>query len=99
MRVVHKRAAALDLELIDEGLSDGYMRLRHAADAVHAIRDQHAVPMNSGVLRQLIGDEDAYFVALDHLDSRPWCLAVVAPQLRSHAGSNLARHLLGDEVE
>src|SRR5260221_3919809 len=44
-RQVHERAALLYLNLVDEGLSRLDVRLRHAADPVHAVRQQHAVPV------------------------------------------------------
>src|SRR6185437_9956305 len=86
VRVVHESAAALDLELVDEGLPRRDVRLRHPADAIHAVREQHAVPMDCGVLGQLIGDEDPHLVALDHLNGRARRLAVIAPKPRGHAG-------------
>ena len=99
VRVVHEGARVLHLELVDEGLADRDVRLRQPADAVHAVRQQDAVPVDRGVLGQLVGDEDAHLVAFDALDRRPRRLAVVAPQVRRHAGRELAAHRLGDEVE
>ena len=99
VRVVHEGAALLQHELVDEGLARLDMRLRQAADAIHAVRQQHAVPVDGGVLGQLVGDEDADLVAFDRLDGRPGRLAVVAPQMRLHAGRDLAHHRLGDEME
>jgi hypothetical protein len=55
--VVDERAALLQLELIDEHLFRLDVRLRHAADAVHPVRQQHAVPMYGRMLRQFVGDE------------------------------------------
>ena len=69
------------LELVDEGLARLDMRLSEPADAVHAVRQQHAVPMNGGVLRQLVGDEDAELVAFDRFDGRARRLPVVAPEI------------------
>ncbi len=40
MRVVHEAAAAVELELVDEGLAGRDMRLREAANAVHAVRQE-----------------------------------------------------------
>ena len=57
------------------------------------------MPMHGRVLGQLVGHEDAHLVALDHLDGRAGRLAVVAPQVRLHAGRDLAHDRLGDEVE
>ena len=99
MRVVHEGAAALELELVDEGLAHRDMRLGEAADAVHAVRQQHAVPMHGGVLGQLVGDEDADLVAFDRLDGRARRLAVIAPQLAPSCRARSRAHLLGDEME
>ncbi len=99
VRVVHERAASLHLELVDEGLAGLDVRLGHAADAVHAVGQQHAVPMHGRVLGQLVGDEDAQLVAFDGLDRGARRLAVVAPQVHLHAGRELAHDRLGDEVK
>ena len=99
MRVVHEGAAAIEHELVDEGLADGDVRLGQPADAVHAVRQQHAVPMHGRVLGQFVGNEDADLVALDRLDGRTGRLAVIAPQSSRHAGRDLARHFLGDQME
>jgi hypothetical protein len=46
-------------------------RLVQAGDAVHAVGQALAVPVDAGELGQLVGDEDAHAVAFDHLDGRP----------------------------
>ena len=46
MGVVHEGAALLQLELVDEGLARRDVRLGEAANAVHAVRHEHAVPMH-----------------------------------------------------
>ena len=79
VRVVHESPAFPDREFVDEGLARLDVRLRQSADAIHAVRHQHAVPMDGCVLGQLVGDEDADLVALDAFDGRPRRLAVVAP--------------------
>jgi hypothetical protein len=94
-----KVPALPQLELVDEGLARLDVRLRQAADAIHAIGQALAVPVDRGVLRQLVGDEDADLVALDRLDGRPGRLAVIAPEIALHAGCELAHHRLGDEME
>ena len=99
MRVIHERPAVLQLELVDEGLPRLDVRLGHAADPVHSIRQQHAVPMDRRVLGQLVGDEDAHLVAFDRLDRGSRRLAVVAPQVHLHARCKFAHHRLGDEVK
>ena len=99
VRVVHERAALAQFELVDERLARLDVRLRQSTNAVHAIGQQHAVPMNGGVLGQLVGDEDAHLVAFDRLDRRPRGLTVVAPQVCLHAWRHLTYHRLGDEME
>ena len=99
VRVVHEGARVLHLELVDEGLAHRNVRLRQTTDAVHAVRQQHAVPADRGVLWKLVGNEDVQLVALDAFDRRSRRLAVVAPQVRGHAGRKLPAYRLGDEVE
>jgi hypothetical protein len=99
VRVVHEGAACLELELVDEGLAGLDMRLGEAADAVHAARNQHAMPMHARVLRKLVGDEDADLVAFDAFDGRAGRLAVIAPQMHGHAGREFALDRLGHQVK
>src|SRR5262249_27158953 len=86
MGVVHEGAAALKRKLVDEGLAGRDMRLRQAADAVHATWHNHAMPMDRGFLRELVGNEDPYLVALDGFDRGSRALAVIAPEICLHAG-------------
>jgi hypothetical protein len=99
LRVVHEAAAARQLELVNERLAGIDVRLRQAADAVHAVRHRYAVPVHGGMLGQLVGDEDADLVALHCFDGRPGRLAVVSPKIGLHARRELAHHQLGDEME
>jgi hypothetical protein len=99
MRMVHERPALLHLELVDKGLAGRDVRLVQAADAVHAARNDHAVPVHGGVFGQSVGDEDADLVAFDRLDGRPRRLAVIAPEIDLHAFGEFAHHGLGDEME
>ena len=71
-----------ELKLVDKGLARLDVRLGQAADAVHAARYQHAVPMHAGVLGKLVGDEDADLVASDAFDGRAGRLTVIAPEMR-----------------
>ena len=99
MRVVHEGPAVLQLEFVDEGLARRDVRLVQSADAVHAVRHDHAVPMNGGVLGQSIGDEDANLVALDRFEGRTRRLAVVAPQMGRHTVGDLTHHRLGHKMK
>ena len=56
--------------IVDERLAGLDVRLVEAADAVHAVRHDHAVPMHRGVFRQLVGDEDPDLVAFDRFDGQ-----------------------------
>ena len=99
MGVVHEGARTARHKLIDKGLADRDLRLCHAAHAVHAVGQALAVPVDGGVLGQLVGDKHPHPVALDHLDRRPRALPVVAPQGGLHAGGDLAHHRLSHQVE
>src|SRR5262249_24925033 len=80
--------AFLKLEFVDESFSGLDVGLGQAADAIHAARHQHAVPVDCRVIGQLAGHEQAYLVALHCLDGGPWRLAVVAPQMRMDSAVN-----------
>ena len=99
MRVVHEGPALHEIELVDEGLAGRDAGWVRPVDAVHAARQDHAVPVDGGVLGQLVGDEDAHAVAFDGLDGGARRLAVIAPQIGSHAGRHLALDGLGHKVE
>nr|ABZ07606.1 hypothetical protein ALOHA_HF4000ANIW137K11ctg4g7 [uncultured marine microorganism HF4000_ANIW137K11] len=99
VRMVHKGAGTLGLELIDKGLAGRDRRLREAAHAVHAVGQALPVPVDAGCLRQAIGDVDAHTIPLHHLDRRPRALAVVTPQMRLHAGRDLPHHGFRHQVE
>ncbi len=71
MRVVHEGAGPARDELVDVRLAHRDRRLGQARNAVHAVGQALAMPMDAGVLGQLVGNEDAYPVALHHLDGRP----------------------------
>ncbi len=99
VRVVHEGAGAARHELVDEGLARRNARLRQAGDAVHAVGQPLAVPVDAVQFAQLVGDEDANPIAFDHFDRRPRALAVVAPQMRFEALGHLAHDRFGDEME
>ena len=57
------------------------------------------MPVDGGVLGQLVGHEDAHAVALDHFDGWAWALAVVTPHVDLEARRDLAHHRFGHQVE
>ena len=57
------------------------------------------MPVDTGVLRQSVGDEDAHAITFHHLDRGTWALAVVAPQVGLHARRHLTYHGLCHQVE
>jgi hypothetical protein len=99
MRVVHEGAGAPRLEFVDIGLAHGNGALVQTAHAVHAAGQTLTVPVNGGVLGQLVGHEDADAVAFDHFDGGSRALAVVTPHVHLEARRNLAHHGLGHQVE
>src|SRR5690606_1626763 len=99
MRVVHVAAVLAQGELVGVGLARLDLRLRQAADAIHAAGQDQAVPVDGGRLGQVVGDEDAHAVAFHRLQGRAGRAAVVAPAGRLGAGSELVLDFLGDQVE
>ncbi len=99
MRVVHERPRPARDEFVDERLAHTDRRLGQSGHAVHAVGQALAVPVDAGVLRQAVGDEQAHPVALHHFDRRSGGLSVVAPQVRLHAGREFAHHGFGHQVE
>ena len=79
VRVVHERAGFHQVELVDIGLAGRDRLVGQAAHPVHARGQDHAVPMDRGVLGQLVGHEYAHPVALDRLDRRTGGLTVISP--------------------
>src|SRR5581483_3487238 len=86
-------------EFVDKGLSGHNRRLVEPAHAAHAVWKKNAVPVNRGVLRQAVRNQEPHAVALDGFDGRARSLAVVAPALDAHSRCKLANHWLCDEVE
>ena len=81
VRVVHRRAALAQRELVLERLARRDRLLREAADAVHPVDQLDAVPMDGGRRRQSVGHVDAHAIALDGLDHRAVDAAAIAPAL------------------
>ena len=99
MRVVHEGAWPACDELVDEGLARldcGLVQSRHT---VHAIGQTLSMPVDAGVLGQLVGHKNANAIAFHHFDGGPGTLAVVAPQMGLEARRHLAHHRLGDQVK
>ncbi len=99
VRVVHEGSGAPRLEFVDIGLAHGNGALGQAAHTVHAAGQALAVPVDGGVLGQLVGHEETQAITLDHLDGGARALAVVAPHVHLEARRHLAHHGLGHQVE
>ena len=85
MRVIHIGAVLPHGKLIPESLARLDRLLGQAADAIHAIGQDDAVPMDGRRRGQLVRHVNAQPVALHALDGRPVDLAVIAPALRAQA--------------
>ena len=70
-----------------------------AADAVHAVRQELAVPVHAVCSGSLLVTKMRTWSPSTASIVGPGRLAVVAPQMRLHAGRELAHDRLGDEVE
>ena len=57
------------------------------------------MPVNSGVLRQVIGDENTDPITLERFYGWPRRAAVVAPALGRRAWRKLMLNFLGDQTE
>ena len=68
VRVVHKGAGAAGFKFVHKGFTHGNGGLVQTRYAVHAVGQALAVPMNTGVLGQLIRDKNAYPVAFHHFN-------------------------------
>ena len=79
VRVIHERAGTRCNELIDESLARPDRRLVQPGNAIHAIGQALAMPVNTRMLGQVVGDEEAHLVAFDDFDRWSRRLAVVAP--------------------
>jgi hypothetical protein len=99
VRVVHVRAVLTQRELVGPGFAGLDMRLRESPDAIHAIGQQDAVPVDAGVLRQPVGHQDAHAVALHCLDGRAGSAAVVTPGPDLRARRKFMFQLPGDQLE
>src|SRR5437868_4947722 len=97
--MVHVGAVLAEGELVPEGGAgrDGF--LIEAGDAVHAIGEEDAVPVNAGRLGEAVGDVDADTVAFDDLDGGAGGAAVVAPAFGLKPGRERVVDLLSGEVE
>ena len=99
MRVVHERPGLLECELVREGLAGQDFRLIETAHAVHAVRQNEAVPVHRRPLGQFVRDEEAHAVAFECLDRRARCDAVVAPAVDVETVDEFASYRFGDEMK
>ena len=97
--VVHVGSILAQREFIRIRLTRLDVRLGQAADAVHAVGQKDAVPVNGRMFGQVVGYQNADPIAFHRLDGRSRGGAVVAPAVDHHAGCKLALHRLGDQVE
>ena len=88
VRVVHLSPVLLERELVGERVAGGDVPLVEPAHTVHAARQDNAVPVDRGRLRELVRDQDTDPIALNRLDRRPGRLPVVTPGVHDHAGSD-----------
>ena len=79
VRVEPERAGVLGRELVGEGAARLDRRLRHARNAVHPVRNAHAVPVDRRRLRQVVREADAQRLAQPDAQLGPGHLAVVGP--------------------
>ncbi len=99
MGVVHVRAGLMEGEFVFEGLAGLDGALREAADSVHAIGQEDAMPVERGGGGKAIGDIDADGVAIGRFDQWAVDRAVVTPAAGDEAGGEFVLDFFGDEVE
>jgi hypothetical protein len=99
VRVIHLRPMLNERKFVSIGLTRRNVLLRDATDAVHSVRQDEAVPVNCGRLRELVRDQDADAIALHGFNRRARCLPVVTPAIDHHPGRKLPSHRLSDQVE
>ena len=99
VRVVHAHRGLLGRELVGEGLARLDRVLGVGRHAVHGVRDPHAVEVEGGRLRQLVGEHDPDLVADLDLDGRGRDHAVVGPRLDDLPGLDLPVDDLRGQIE
>ena len=75
------------------------VRLRQAADAVHAVGEIDAVPVDRGRHGQAVRHVDAHPLAFHGLDHGAVHMAVIGPALGPQAGVKGVVHFLGDQMK
>src|SRR5262245_40120641 len=99
MRVVHLRPMLNERKFVSIGLARRNVLLRDAADTVHSVWQDEAVPMDRRGLGQFIRHQDANVVTLNSFNSWAGGLSVVTPTVDDHTGGEFAFHRFGNEME
>ena len=97
--VVHEGALLIAGKFIDDGFAGLDGGLSEAGDAVHAVGEAHAVPVDGGGFGEFVGDVDAEAITFGDFDGGAWGLAVVAPAVDDHAGGEFFFDGFGGEAE
>ena len=63
VRVVHVRAGVIDRELVGEGLARHDRWLRDVGNAVHPVRNRHAVGVEDRRLLEFVVKDDLHVIA------------------------------------
>ena len=71
MAVIPERAVLPHVELIGKGFTRSYAVKTDAGYAIHAGRQNHSVPVNGGVVCEMITDTQGYAIALPPAQGRP----------------------------
>ena len=79
VRVIPEGAGIGRRELVGEALAGTDRLLRQARHAVHRVRQADAVPMDRGVLAELVADHDPDPIALANAEFRAGHGAVIGP--------------------
>lgn len=97
--VVEVGAVLAEGEFVLEGFAGEDEALREAGDAVHAVGQEEAVPVDAGGFGEVVGDEDANAVAFDGLDGGAGGGAVVAPAIDDDAWEEFLTDGFCDEAK
>ncbi len=97
--VIHEGAGTTRDKFIHKSFTWLNGGLIQSSNSIHTIGQTLSMPVNAGVLRELVRHKDPHAVALDHFDGGAWALPVVAPQVGLEAWGHLAHHWLGHQVK